>query len=139
MLHLKLIHIYIHSYLNNDAILRRFSEQIRPESNRGISALKVENRKLANYLTLIIVASLWQTQDFPCGGGPIPKSAIILQFFWVENCMKMKEFGPPRGGGRASLMPPWIRHALYRLSKENVKDSVINEPFTPLWCSDPSV
>ena len=89
MLHLKLIHIYIHSYLNVDAIFRLFSEQIGPKSNRGISALKVENRKLANYLTLIIVASQWRTQDFPHGGAPIPKSAIILQFFLVENCMKM--------------------------------------------------
>ena len=35
------------------------------------------------------------------GGAPTPKSAIIFQFF-AENCMKMKEFGPPRGGAR-----PW--------------------------------
>ena len=40
----------------------------------------------------------------PGGGAPTPKSAIIFQFF-AENCMKMKEFGPP-GGGRASLAPP---------------------------------
>ena len=39
----------------------------------------------------------------PGGGAPTPKSAIIFQFF-AENCMKMKEFGPP--GGRASLAPP---------------------------------
>ena len=43
---------------------------------------------------------------FPPGGGaPTPKNAIIFQFF-PENCMKMKEFGPPGGGGRASLAPP---------------------------------
>ena len=41
---------------------------------------------------------------FSPGGAPTPKSAIIFQFF-AENCMKMKEFGPP-GGGRASLAPP---------------------------------
>ena len=46
----------------------------------------------------------WRIQDFPQGGAPTPKSAIIFQFF-AENCMKMKEFGPP-GGGRASLAPP---------------------------------
>ena len=46
----------------------------------------------------------WRIQDFPRGGGgaPTPKSAIIFQFF-AENCMKMKEFGPPGG---ASLAPP---------------------------------
>ena len=37
----------------------------------------------------------------PGGGAPTPKSAIIFQFF-AENCMKMKEFGPPGGGAR-----PW--------------------------------
>ena len=41
---------------------------------------------------------------FSPGGAPTPKSTIIFQFF-AENCMKMKEFGPP-GGGRASLAPP---------------------------------
>ena len=30
-------------------------------------------------------------------GAPTPKSDIIFQFF-PENCMKMKEFGPPGGG-----------------------------------------
>ena len=29
-------------------------------------------------------------QDFPQGGAPTPKIAIIFQFF-AENCMKMKE------------------------------------------------
>ena len=45
----------------------------------------------------------WRIQDFPQGGAPTPKIAIIFQIF-DENCMKMKEFGPP--GGRASLAPP---------------------------------
>ena len=49
----------------------------------------------------------WRIQDFPQGRAPTPKIAIIFQIF-AENCMKMKEFGPP--GGRASLTPlPWIR------------------------------
>ena len=43
----------------------------------------------------------WRIQDFPQGGAPTPKIAIIFQIY-AENCMKMKEFGPP--GGRAR---PW--------------------------------
>ena len=43
----------------------------------------------------------WRIQDFPQGGAPTPKSTIIFQFF-AENCMKMKEFGPPGGDAR-----PW--------------------------------
>ena len=44
---------------------------------------------------------------FSPGGAPTPKSAIIFQFF-AENCMKMKEFGPPGGGRpwRPPLDPP---------------------------------
>ena len=38
---------------------------------------------------------------FPRGGAPTPKIAIIFHLF-TENCMKMKEFGPPGGGAR-----PW--------------------------------
>ena len=47
---------------------------------------------------------------FPGGGPPTPKSAIIFQFF-AENCMKMKEFGPPGWGARPwrpPLDPPMI-------------------------------
>ena len=40
---------------------------------------------------------------FSPGGAPTPKIAIIFHIF-AENCMKMKEFGPPGGG--ASLAPP---------------------------------
>ena len=43
----------------------------------------------------------WRIQDFPQGGAPTPKIAIIFQIF-AKNCMKMKEFGPPGGGAR-----PW--------------------------------
>ena len=46
----------------------------------------------------------WRIQDFPQGGAPTPKSAIIFQFF-AENCMKMKEFGPPGGGARVPGAP----------------------------------
>ena len=48
----------------------------------------------------------WQIQDFPQGGGPIPKIAIIYQIFG-KNCMKMKELRPP--GGVCPWSPPWIR------------------------------
>ena len=48
----------------------------------------------------------WRIQDFPQGGGaPTPKNAIIFQFF-AENSMKMKEFGPPGGGGARPWRPP---------------------------------
>ena len=48
----------------------------------------------------------WRIQDFPQGGGaPTPKIAIIFHIF-AENCMKMKEFGPP-GGGARPWRPPW--------------------------------
>ena len=43
----------------------------------------------------------WRIQDFPQGGAPTPKIAIIFQIF-AENCMKMSEFGL----GGASLVPP---------------------------------
>ena len=47
----------------------------------------------------------------PGGGGALtPKIAIIFHIF-AENCMKMKEFGPP-GGGARPWRPPWIRQWL---------------------------
>ena len=45
----------------------------------------------------------WRIQDFPQGGAPTPKIAIIFQIF-AKNCMKMKEFGPP-GGARVPGAP----------------------------------
>ena len=44
----------------------------------------------------------WRIQDFPQRGAPTPEITIIFQIF-AENCMKMKDFGPP--GGHASLAP----------------------------------
>ena len=44
---------------------------------------------------------------FSAEGPLIPKIAIIFHIF-AENCMKMKEFGPP-GGVRIPGAPPWIR------------------------------
>ena len=51
-------------------------------------------------------------QDFPQGGAPTPKIAIIFQIF-AKNCMKMKEFGPP-GGARVPGAP-------LRSANENVQ------------------
>ena len=53
----------------------------------------------------------WRIQDFPQGGAPTPKSAIIFQFF-AENCMKMKEFGPP-GGARVPGAPLGSANDIY--------------------------
>ena len=52
---------------------------------------------------------------FSPGGVPTPKNAIIFQFF-AENCMKMKEFGPP-GGARVPGAPPWILQWIPQLSQ----------------------
>ena len=41
---------------------------------------------------------------FSRAGAPTPKRAIIFQFFFAENCMKMKKFGRGR-----PWRPPWIR------------------------------
>ena len=49
---------------------------------------------------------------FSPGGAPTPKIAIIFNIF-AENCMKMKEFGPPGGGARPwrpPLDPPMVRN-----------------------------
>ena len=41
---------------------------------------------------------------FPRQGVPAPREAgaptVIWQIYFVKNCMKMKEFGPRRGGIR---------------------------------------
>ena len=37
----------------------------------------------------------WRIQDFPEEGAPTLKEAIIWPFF-PKNCMKLKEFEPPR-------------------------------------------
>ena len=54
-----------------------------------------------NYATSKPVAD----PGFSPGGAPTPKIAIIFHIF-AENCMKMKEFGPPGGeGGRVPGAP----------------------------------
>ena len=63
--------------------------------------------KISATLRLVLdktfICNQWRIQDFPQGGGPTPKIAIIFQIF-AENCMKMKEFGPP-GGARIPGAP----------------------------------
>ena len=47
---------------------------------------------------------------FPRGVRQLPKVLLFFNFL-AENCMKMKEFGPP-GGGASLAPPPWIRQCL---------------------------
>ena len=42
---------------------------------------------------------------FPRGVRQLPKVLLFFNFF-VESCIKMKEFEPP--GGRVYQVPPWI-------------------------------
>ena len=53
---------------------------------------------------------------FSPGGAPTPKSAIIFQFS-LENCMKMKEFGPPGGGGPGASLRSATVGVLLKLHK----------------------
>ena len=50
---------------------------------------------------------------FSPGGAPTPKIAIIFHIF-AENCMKMKEFGPPGGGARVPGAPLGSANVLCR-------------------------
>ena len=63
------------------------------------------NNSIFQYVTLTSHLDLFlpvADPGFSPGGAPTPKIAIIFQIF-AENCMRMKEFGPPGG---ASLAPP---------------------------------
>ena len=54
-------------------------------------------------------------------GAQSPKVGVLTYYF-VENCMKMKEFGPR--GGCVSLVSPWTRHCitcLLRLKQDFIK------------------
>ena len=54
--------------------------------------------------TIILIHLQWRIQDFPKGVRQLPKVLLFFNFF-PENCMKMKEFGPP-GGARPWCPPP---------------------------------
>ena len=64
---------------------------------------------LHNYLGGVIANNnklQWRIQDFPQGGAPTPKFAIIFQIF-AESCMKIYENERIfTRGGHASLVPP---------------------------------
>ena len=70
---------------------------------------------------------------FPRGGRQLPKWVCLFIIF-AENCMKMKEFGPP-GGARVPGAPPWIRQwlclASYHVFSDNLRvtDHAINTLF----------
>ena len=67
---------------------------------------------------------------FPRGGRQLPKWVCLFIIF-AENCMKMKEFGPP-GGVRVPGAPPWIRQCidivqlLFTGNKEKAPQSACN-------------
>ena len=46
------------THLNDDAIFCGFSEQIGPKSNRGVSALKVENKKFSIFLVWMWIINI---------------------------------------------------------------------------------
>ena len=59
------------------------------------------------------------------GAAPTPKSGCA-NLFLVENCMKMKEFGP--GGGGASLAPPRSATANVSRNSSRLKIVIVNGP-----------
>ena len=71
----------------------------------------------------------WRIQDFPEEGAPTPQGGrqhTILPIF-PENCMKLKEFGPPGGGTRPKFYyvdPP--------LAWDRVPRCFAEEGYTPL-------
>ena len=70
------------------------------------STLTTNELKLSHHSTTTLTFPV-ADPGFSPGGAPTPKIAIIFHIF-AENCMKMKEFGPP-GGGARPWRPPWIR------------------------------
>ena len=50
----------------------------------------------------------WRIQDFLEGVRQLPKVLLFFNFF-AENCMKMKEFGPPGFANGTTKRPyaPW--------------------------------
>ena len=53
-----------------------------------------ENTHLCHHFCFNMVDIEWRIEVFPKVG--------VLTYFLAQNCMKMKEFGPPRAGAR-----PW--------------------------------
>ena len=67
---------------------------------------------------------------FSQGGAPTPKITIIFQNF-AENCMKMKEFGPPGGGRpwRPPLDPPM--HTMVSVNRLKSNSALIGQDLIP--------
>ena len=96
--------------------LGKYVETQIPDSYQPnfVHALKSRAFWRRDQIVWMCVLSQWRIQDFPQGGAPTPKSAIIFQIF-AENCMKMKEFGPPGGGARPwrpPLDPPMLAYSI---------------------------
>ena len=69
----------------------------------------------------------WRIQDFPEGARQLPKLLLFFNFF-TENCMKMKEFGPPGG----VLAPPPLDPPVNTLYLHNNATCWIFHDFRPL-------
>ena len=79
--------------------------------------------ELNNRVTCLCISYLNQkvhsggSRIFPRWARQLPKN-YYFPIFFAENCIKMKEFGPP--GGRASLAPPLdspIVYVYHRIGK----------------------
>ena len=58
----------------------------------------------------------WWIQEFPEDGAPTPKADVknyYLVIFFPKNCMKLKEFGPPRGHASLAPLDPPMHSAIF--------------------------
>ena len=58
--------------------------------------IKINNLFLKHEINIIVILHSGGSRIFPRGVRQLPKMLLFLNFF-AENCMKMKEFGPPWG------------------------------------------
>ena len=73
---------------------------------------------LTTYQVKQSIHNQWRIQDFPQGGAPTPKIAIIFQNF-AKTAWKWKNLDP-RGGARVPGAPPWIRQWQCQYSRQNI-------------------
>ena len=62
-------------------------------------------KSLGGCVKFVCVVCSGRSRIFPRGVRQLPKLLLFFQIF-AENCMKMKEFGPPRGGVPGPLLDP---------------------------------
>ena len=87
----KLEQIYTRCHYHTVTVISSY----KTEAFRLLTLSSIEIKFIRSNKFQVCKTSLqWRIQDFPQGGAPTPKIAIIFQIF-AENCMKMKEFGPP--------------------------------------------